>query len=179
MYFFWISMPNMFAQFRAQNDLMFTTMMPVTKADIVMARVSIIAILEVLHIAIAMIYGLFTIRLYPNTDYLFFAPHLGFWGLCFIMLAIYNLILFPMFYKTAYKYGPAQLAAIAAAMVFAGVAQWVGIQSAYVSDLFNGSGADNMAYQTLILVAGIVIFIAFTWIAYRMAVKRFLQVEIQ
>ena len=33
LYFCWITIPNMFVGFRTQNDLMFTTMMPVTKKD--------------------------------------------------------------------------------------------------------------------------------------------------
>jgi len=179
MYFFWITVPNIFAQYRAQNDLLFTSMMPVTKPDMVKARIFVIVILELMHIGAAMIYGLFTIRLYPDLDYHFFAPHLGFWGLCFIMMAIYNLFLFPMFYKTAYKYGPAQLSAIAAAMVFAFAAQWTGLQSTYLSDRFNGSGSSHTAFQIAILAAGIVIFMAFTWIAYRISVRRFRQVEIR
>ncbi|WP_442603285.1 ABC-2 transporter permease [Paenibacillus sp. KN14-4R] len=178
MYFFWVSAPNLFAQFRGANDLLFTSMMPVTKKDIVKARVSVFVILELMHIVIAMIYGLFTIHLYPNVTYHFFAPYMGFWGLCFVMFAIYNIILIPMFYKTAYKYGAAQLVSIAAAMLFAGVAQWVGIENSYVSDIFNGSGADNTTLQISILIAGIVIFAAFTMIAYRIGVKRFLKVEI-
>ena len=52
------------------------------------------------------------------------------------------------------------------------------IQSPFVSNLFNGIGADNTAIQMSILIAGIVIFLAFTLIGYRMAVKRFLKVEI-
>lgn len=179
MYFFWITVPNIFAQYRAQNDFLFTSMMPVTKQDMVKARVSVIVILELMHLVAAMIYGWFTIRLYPNMDYHFFAPHLGFWGLCFVMLGIYNLFLFPMFYKTAYKYGPAQLVAITAAMAFAFVAQWAGIQSTYLSDHFNGSGSSHAAFHIAILAAGIVVFIAFTWIAYRISVRRFQQVEIQ
>ncbi|MBE9914740.1 hypothetical protein G8C92_11920 [Paenibacillus donghaensis] len=179
MYFFWVTAPNLFAQFRSSNDLLFTAMMPVTKKDMVKARVSVFVILELMHIVFAMIYGLITIHLYPNVTYHFFAPHMGFWGLNFAMFAIYNIILIPMYYKTAYKYGTAQLVSIVAAMIFAGVAQWLGIQSSYLFDIFNGSGADNMALQTSILVAGIIIFIAFTMIAYRIAVKRFLQVEIQ
>ncbi|BFH60549.1 ABC-2 transporter permease [Paenibacillus azoreducens] len=179
MYFFWVTAPNLFAQFRSSNDLLFTAMMPVTKKDMVKARVSVFVILELMHIVFAMIYGLFTIHLYPNLTYHFFAPHMGFWGLNFAMFAIYNIILIPMYYKTAYKYGTAQLVSIVAAMIFAGVAQWLGIQSSYLFDIFNGSGADNMALQTSILVAGIIIFIAFTMIAYRIGVKRFLQVEIQ
>lgn len=178
LYFCWITIPNIFGQFRAQNDLMFTSMMPVTKKDIVKARVFVIVILELLHIVMAMIFGMINIRLYPNIDNIFFAPHLGFWGLCFIMLAIFNVIFIPMYYKTAYKYGIPAIVSITAAMLFAGVAQWIGVQSHVVSDMFNGSGANNTGLQISILIAGLVIFIALIMIAYRIAVKRFLKVEI-
>ncbi|MGE7884740.1 ABC-2 transporter permease [Bacillus sp. NPDC094077] len=179
LYFCWITIPIMFAGYRTQNDLIFTAMMPVTRKDIVKAKVFVIVILELLHIVSAMIFGMLNIHLYSNQTYYFFAPHMGFWGLCFVMLAIFNIILISMYYKTAYKYGGATFASITAAMVFAGGAQWIGIQNSFVSDIFNGSGADNMALQIFILIAGIVIFAAFTLIAYRIAYKRFLQVEIQ
>src|SRR5699024_11062 len=85
LYFIWISIPNIFNEFKTQNDLMFTTMLSVTKKDIVKSRIMVIATLEVLYIAVAMIFGVFTLYLYPNVEYLFFAPHPGFFGLCFVM----------------------------------------------------------------------------------------------
>jgi len=178
LYFCWITVPNMFAGFNTQNDLMFTTMMPVTKKDIVKARVFVIVLLELLHIVMAMIFGFINTRLYPNLTHYFFGPYMGFWGLCFVMLALFNIIFIPMYYKTAYKYGKAMLVSVAAAMLFAGLAQWIGIQSSFVSDIFNGNGADHAALQISILIGGIVIFTAFTIMAYRVAVKRFLKVEI-
>lgn len=179
LYFCWLTIPNMLAGYKAQNDLIFTTMMPVTKKDMVKARVTVIVILEVLHLVIAMIFGMITLRLNPNLIYYFFAPHMGFWGLCFVMFAIFNLILIPMYYKTAYLYGKATFASVAAAMLFAGIAQWLGIRNSYVAGIFMGTGARNTALQTSILIAGIVIFIAFTMMAYRVAAKRFLKVRIQ
>lgn len=178
LYFCWITIPNMFAGYRSQNDLMFTAMMPVTRKDMVKARVFVIVILELLHIVLAMIFGMINFQLYPNLKHYFFAPHMGFWGLCFVMVAIFNIFFIPMFYKTAYKYGMATFSSITAAMLFACVAQWIGIQNAFVSDIFNGSGVDNNVLQLSILVAGIVIFIGVTVIGYQIAVKRFLKVEI-
>ena len=179
LYFCWITIPNIFGGYRTQNDLMFTSMMPVTRSDMVKARVLVIVILELLHLVSAMIFGMINLRLYPNLPHYFFAPHMGFWGLCFVMLAIFNIIFISMYYKTAYKYGGAAWASISAAMLFAGVAQWLGVQNSFVSDTFNGSGAHNMTLQISILIAGIVIFIAFNMIAYRIAIRRFLKVEIQ
>lgn len=177
LYFCFITIPNMFGGYKSQNDLIFTSIMPVTKRDMVKARVSFIVILELLHIVVAMIYGAVTLRLYPNLTYFFLKPSFGFWGLCFVMLAIFNLIFISMYYKTSYKYGAAAFAANAGAILFAVGAEWLAVQNTYVSDLFKGAGSDNLGVHLLILLAGIVIFALFTFIAYHIANKRFEKVE--
>jgi ABC-2 type transport system permease protein len=178
LYFCFITVPNMLGGFKSQNDLMFTSMLPVTKSDMVKAKISFIVILELLHVVVAAIYGLISVRLYPNLIYYFYEPSFGFWGLCFVMLAIFNIILIPMYFKTAYKYGAASVASITAAILFAGGAEWLGIQNSYVNDLFKGAGADNLAVQLSILLIGIAIFAIFTIMAYSIANKRFEKVEI-
>ncbi|WP_138755381.1 ABC-2 transporter permease [Paenibacillus sinopodophylli] len=178
LYFCFITIPNMFAGYKTQNDLIFSSMMPVTKKDIVKAKIGVIVILELLHIVIAMLYGILTLKLYPHMKYFFFAPTLGFWGLCFVMLAIFNIIFISIYYKTAYKYGAAAFVSITATMLFAGGAEWLSIQNSYFYDLFKGSGTDNVAVHLSILIAGIVIFAIFTMIAYYIANKRFEKVEI-
>ncbi|MCK8487962.1 ABC-2 transporter permease [Paenibacillus sp. MBLB2552] len=179
LYFCWITIPNMFNQLRSQNDLMFTSMMPVTKRDIVKARIFVIAGLELAHVVVALVFGLISQRLYPDLTYVFFPPNLGFFGLCLAMLAIFNLVFIPMYYKTAYKFGMALLASTVAATLFAGITQWVGIAHSGMNRIFYGTEANSVALQAFILIAGIVIFLAITALAYRIAVKRFLQVEIQ
>src|SRR5690606_39061112 len=104
--------------------------------------------------------------------------HLGFWGLCLAMLAVFNLVFIPMFYKTAYKYGGALVASITAAMLFAGIAQWAGLASPQLYDVFYGDGIRKDGLQASILIAGIAIFIAFTYLAYRIAERRFQRVQI-
>lgn len=178
LYFCFITIPNMFGGYKSQNDLMFTSMLPVTKKDMVKAKISFIVILELLHVVVAAIFGMISVRLYPNLTYHFFAPSLGFWGLCLVMLAIFNIIFIPMYYKTAYKYGAASIASITAAIIFAGAMEWLGIDNSFVFDLFKGTGAENLAIQLSILLMGIVIFAIFTIIAYHIAIKRFEKVEI-
>jgi ABC-2 type transport system permease protein len=178
LYFTFITIPNLLGGYKSQNDLIFTNILPVRKKDMVKAKLLFIVILELLHIVTAVIYGIISTHLYPNLTYYFFAPTLGFWGLCFVMLAIFNIILIPMYYKTAYKYGTATLASITAALLFAGGAEWLGIQNPLVYDLFKGAGAESLTVQLSILLAGIAIFAIFTIIAYYMANKRFEKVEI-
>lgn len=178
LYFCFITIPNMHAGYKSQNDLIFTNMLPVTKKDIVKAKVSVIVILELMHIIIAMLYGIISVNLYPNLIYLFFKPSFGFWGLCFVMIAIFNIIFISMYYKTAYKYGAASIVSITAAILFAGGAEWLGTQNSFVSDLFKGNGTDQLGTHLFILITGIVIFAICTFIAYRIAIKRFEKVEI-
>lgn len=128
LYFCWITIPNMFSTYKAQNDLIFSFMLPVTRKDYVKAKIAVIVILELLHVIIAVIFGIITTHLYPDLTYLFFAPTIGFWGLCFVMLAIFNFIFISMYFKTAYKYGAPSIVAITAAMLFAGGAEWLGIK---------------------------------------------------
>ncbi|WP_054023809.1 ABC-2 transporter permease [Bacillus sp. FJAT-28004] len=178
LYFCFLTIPNMFAGYKSQNDLIFTRMMPVTKKDIVKAKVTVIVIMELIHIIVAMIYGMISTRLYPNLTYFFFKPSFGFWGLCFVMIAIFNIIFISMYFKTAYKYGAASIASITAAILFAGGAEWLGIQNSFVSNLFKGNGTDHLGTHLSILITGIVIFAIFTIIAYHIAIKRFQKVEI-
>lgn len=178
LYFCFITVPNMLGVNKSQNDLIFSLMMPVSKKDIVKAKVGVIVILELLHIIIAVIFGMITILLYPNLTYYFFAPTIGFWGLCFMMFAIFNIILISMYFKTAYKYGAATVASTIGAILFAGGAEWLGVANSTVFELFKGTGADNMVLQISVLITGIAIFMLFTFIAYNIAIKRFEKVDI-
>ncbi|QST00919.1 ABC-2 transporter permease [Pontibacillus sp. ALD_SL1] len=178
LYFCWITVPNMCGAYKSQNDLEFSFMMPVTKKDIVKAKVAVIVLLELLHILTAVIFGFINTQLYPDFTNFFFGPTVGFWGLGFVMLAIFNLIFISMYFKTAYKFGAPTIAAITAAMLFAGGAEWLGLKNSMIFDLFKGSGADNLAIHVPILLAGIVIFAGFTIIAYHIAIKRFMKVDI-
>ena len=63
-------------------------------------------------------------------------------------------------------------------MLFAVIAQWLGIQHSFLNDIFYGTDAQQVMTQTVILIAGILIFATLSIIAYRVAIKRFLRVEI-
>ena len=178
LYFCFITVPNMSERYKTQNDLLLSMTLPVTKKDIVKAKVAVIVILELLHISTAVIYGVINTHLYPNFIYFNYGPTIGFWGLCFVMLAIFNIIFISMYYKTAYAYGAATIAGIVGAMIFAAGAEWLGIINPFIFNLFKGSSADNIAIQLTILMIGISIFLIFTYIASKIAEKRFKKVEI-
>lgn len=178
LYFCALTIPNMFAGYKSQNDLLFSSMMPVTKKDIVKARVAVIVILELMHIIAAAIYGLLSTHLYPDLIYFFYGPSIGFWGLSFVMLGVFNILFISMYYKTAYKYGAATAAGIVGAVIFAGGAEWLGVSNSVIFNLFKGSGTSNYEIHLTILIIGMIIFTILTYIAYKIAIVRFKKVEL-
>lgn len=178
MYFCFITVPNMFATYKTQNDLMLSIMMPVTKKNIVKSRMLSVITLELLHIIIAVFYAIINKNLYNNATYIFLEPNIAFFGLVFIMFALFNIIFFPMFYKTAYKYGAPAIVSNAAIIIFASVVELLALFNPSISMYLKGPDVNSIYSQVGILGGGVIIFIISAIIAYKISVKRFGKVDI-
>lgn len=178
LYFCFITVPNIFATYKAQNDLIFTVMLPVKKADIVAARVALIVLLEMLHMVTAVGFGMINRHLYGDWLPIFLYPTIGFWGLSFVMLGIFNLLFLPIFYKTSYKYGLANVVGILGAMSFAGLVEWAAIKNEWMIYYFKGEGILNNGFHLSILLGGMLLYSIMTYLSYRWSVVRFEKVEI-
>lgn len=178
MYFLWITIPNVYGAYNSQNDVVFSVLMPVTKKDIVKSKFAVIVLLELFHLVVAFIFGMISTHLYPNMYYIFFSPTLGFWGLCFVMMALFNIIFFPMYFKTAQKYGLPLIYGVVATLIFAAGAEWLGIVNSTIYNIFKGAGTDNLLLQSGLLLGGISIFALLSYFAYNMSTERFEKVNV-
>ena len=178
LYFCFITVPNICATYKAQNDLIFTVMLPVNKKDIVGARVALIVLLEMLHMVAAFGFGIINRHLYGDWISIFLYPTIGFWGLSFMMLGTFNILFFPIYYKTAYKYGLANVMGILGAMTFAGLIEWAAIKNEWMIYYFKGEGVLNTGFHFTILFVGMLCFLMMTYLSYRWSVLRFEKVEI-
>lgn len=176
MYFGFISLPNMFASFKTQNDLTFSMMMPVRKKDIVKSRFISVLTLELLHIVIAIVYAVINKQIYNNFRYFFLEPNVAFFGLVFIMFGLLNIVFFPMFYKTSYNYGVPVIVANAVIIVFATAVELIALFNTGIKGYLRS--AEHITVQFGILGGGIVFFVLFTIIAYRISIIRFEKVDI-
>jgi len=173
LYFCFITVPYLFAAYKAQNDLSFSVMMPVSKSNIVKAKLLSIMTLELVHVIFAAIFAVLNKVLY-NTENLFFNPNVAFIGLVFVMFGIFNLVLFPMFYKTGYKYGAAVIVSTISAFLF--------VAAMELSVVFNKEAAvffeTDVNRQLAILALGLIMFLAMSYIAYKISLKRFKKVDV-
>ena len=177
MYFFFIAVPNIFAGGKASNDIGFSVMMPVRKRDVVMARMMVIVILELASIAVASVFAALNITLYQAQNFLL-DPNIAFIGLVFVMYGLFNVVFFPMFYKTAYKIGLPIITAVIATVLFATAAEMQNLLSPAAAGVLDGISGDALVRQLPVLAAGIAVFALLTWLACRVSVKRFEKVDL-
>lgn len=174
MYFLFIAVPNIFNLGKAQNDIGFSAMLPVRRNDIVKARMLSVIIFEVLQIIVAAIFAVINLAIYPAGNFLL-DTNATYIGCVFIMYAIFNIIFFPMFYKTAYKVGMPVILANIAALVFA---TGIELLNVFVPWFRIFDGKEHLEAQLPVLAGGIIIFVLLNALALKMSVKRFDKVSL-
>lgn len=174
MYFFFILVPNVFSLGKSQNDIQFSVMLPVLKRDVVKARIVSVVLLELLQIFVAAIFGVIHMQIYSTKNFLM-DPNIAFFGFAFAMYAIFNIVFFPMFYKTAYKIGFPTIIANAAAILFATGVEFAVLAIPAFKEL---DAMRNVAAQLLVLAGGIVLFALLNIAAYRISSRRFERIDL-
>jgi len=177
MYFFFITVPNVFQVGKASNDIGFTVMLPVRKRDVVKARLYAIMLLELVQIAAAVPFAILNNALYPAGNVMIDA-NIAFFGLTFVMYGLFNLVFFPMFYKTAYKMAAAIIASMSAAILFAAFAEVLVQVSAGAAYVLDGISGAALVRQLPVLAAGIALFALLNWGAYCISARRFERVDL-
>jgi len=177
MYFFFISIPNIYSSYNSQNDNGFTIMMPVRKRDIVKAKILSVIILELLHIIVGAFYAFLNVTLYKSGNFML-DLNPAFFGIAFIMFAIFNILFFPLYYKTAYNFGIPTILATAAAIVFAAAVELLVIFNAGFANYLEGGSPQMQSLQLVILLAGMIVFALSNFAAYRLSARRFENIDL-
>lgn len=171
MYFSFISVPNIFANYKTNNDLILSTLMPVVRKDIVLSRMLSVIILELLHMGVAIVFAYLNYKFYDNTWFIFILPNLAYFGIAFIMYGIFNMVLFPLYFRTGYYYGLATSLAVLFMVAFAGAVEYFALKYQGLHDFLRGSQG-TISHLTL-LILGIILFTIFNVVAYVISKKRF------
>jgi ABC-2 type transport system permease protein len=174
MYFFFISIPNIFSYNKAQNDIGFSATLPIRRSDIVKARVTSIMILELLQILVASIFVFINMKFYHTENFLLDA-NIAFIGFVFMMFGIFNVIFLPMFYKTADKIGWPLIISISAAFLFSVAIEGIIMMVPFAKIL---DGKAHQPAQLIVLGVGIITFFLLSHEANRISIKRFEKINI-
>lgn len=161
---------------RETNDVFYTASLPVRKRDVVKARCGMIAIIELFQIALAVPFAFLRARLNasvgPNGAGM--EANVALFGFVFLMYAVFNAILLPIFYRDAHSAGKG--------LAFGGIGITLVIGLAETLARFvpwlDSIAPDALLRQIPILIFGMAVFAAGLIASYRVAAARFEKVDL-
>jgi uncharacterized membrane protein len=183
---------TIFPRALADQDTQYTAMLPIRKKDVVSGKASFIIFLELASILISVPFALLKIFLIDpnsiassnaagdtgNASYLLAVqPTLGAYGYVLVAFAVFNLVLFPWYYKNPAKVNwPPVVSFFVALLVMAGgIGAEVGVYFAMGGDR---SSSSYWLYEGLVMGLGILLFILLSFLAIKKAQKNFEKVDL-
>ena len=161
-----------------KRDVMFSALLPVAKRDLVAARTLFMVIFELAVLLLAVPFALLRQALGIPANPVGTEPGVAFFGLCLVTFAIVNGIFLPGFYRTGEKCGRPFLLACVAQFVYIGLVETSMHIVPYCKTVLDSAAPDLQAAQLPVLLAGMVLFAAVTWLACRSAQRRFARVDL-
>lgn len=163
---------------RENNDIVYTLMLPIAKRDVVKARFLMCIILEMIQLAVLIPLSIVSATINPDGNAAGMDANPALFGLGLVMYGVFNLIFFTMYYKKVTKPGvPFFVAAILMFVImFAEIV--ISITVPVYANVIDTPGMSNLSYKLIYLVVGIMIYVIFTMVAYKISVKRFLKQDL-
>lgn len=145
---------------RENDDVFFTATLPVRKRDIVKARCLLIVAAELLQIAVSVPFAIIGAKINPNAagNLAGLESNAAFFGLIFIMYALFNGLYLHVFYESGYKSGKALLIAGSSMMVFIGAAELLIQVVPALKAALDTRAPETLALRIGVLVAGMAIY---------------------
>jgi len=173
MYFFWISVPQIINGYTAQLDYKFCSILPVSKKDIVSSKIIAFILIELTHIFSAAMFGVIHNLIYGSSN-LFMEINPSYFGIMFVMLAVFNIIFLPNYFKTAYKFGKPIIIGAVVTLLFAGLFEVGAAAIPFMRDILKSS---NVLVQLTVLFFGIVLYLGINYITLKKSIINFKRIN--
>lgn len=168
MYFFWISISQIYSAYIVKRDHSFNAMLPVSKKEIVLSKIYTLFILEGVHLFTALIFGIIHNLIYGQWNF-FFDINVAFFGLMILLFAIFNIVFLPMYFKTGYYFGKPVIYGIVVTMIYAFIIEYSVVRYQWFRDIFEG----DISTQIIILVIGVIVSVVLSYITIKRSIYNY------
>ncbi len=169
MYFFWITAPQIYAQYLAQEDNAFMIMLPVRRKDIAVSRSLALIIIELYHVVLGLICGIAHNLIYGTLN-LFIDINPALFGIIFATFGLFNILFLPLYFKTAYFYGKPMVFGVVATTIFALGMEALNLLVPAVNRVIDSG---NLAIQLSLLGFGVLVFVVLSFISIKQSVYNY------
>ena len=157
----------------------FSAMLPIKRADIVSSTTLVIVLCQMLNLAVAAICAYPSMLINPNHfNYVGLDCNLTFFGVALICLAAFNLVTIPRYFKTGYKYGVTLILGLITFVLMYGVFEALIQAIPTLTKSLDGYDSAYLWARLTLLTIGIIIYPLFTFVANKIAIKKFEKVNL-
>jgi hypothetical protein len=164
---------------RENKDIFYTVLLPVRKSDVVKARCLMIAVIELVQVALAVPLAILANRMYHSAGNLAGIDlNVAFFGSVFLFYSAFNMTFIPIFYRTGYKVGNALIFSSIAIVLYYIAAEMLVWVPSPVSKFLDTLEPAMMVKQLPILIAGVIVWFVTLFLAYRRGAANFEKVDL-
>lgn len=168
----------MFLNGREQNDLYFSALLPVSKRDIVKARFLSVISIQLLQILLSIPFALLRNKVLLITNLAGIEANPGFYGLVFLMFAVFNVIFLPLFYKSTDKVGAPFLIAGVIQFLFIIICEALIFIIKPLGEFLDTTAPEIMRKQLPVLLTSMLLYLLITGFSYYLSAKSFEKLDL-
>lgn len=154
---------------RENQDVLFTLLLPVKRADLVKARFLFVMLLETAQMLTAAVFAVLRNTLIPAPNAAGMDANLTLFAMALVMMGIFHIVFFPMYYRNVQHVGKAFVAGSTAVFAFIILAEAAVHAIPFVRDVLDTPDPAFMGIKGVVMGIGFFLYLALTAGAYRRA----------
>ena len=158
---------------RENQDVFYTMLLPVSRKQLVQARIGTVAALELLQMLAVIGFSLLrrALSIPPNSAGM--EANIALLGLSLIMLGLNHLVFFPVYYRNVRRVGAAFISGSAVVFLYIAAVETMAHTIPFVRDQLDTPDPEFLRQKLAVLAIGAVVYCVLTWISCRRSIRLF------
>lgn len=163
---------------RENHDIDYTLLLPVRRQDLVRARITMAAVIELTQLLTCVPLAVISQKINKLPNLVGMEANAAFFGLALILLAVFNMVFFPMYYRNPNKVGVSfVIASVVEAAMIVGFEVMTHVVP-FVRRYLDTRGNVYMGQKLAVLAIGAVAYLVVTLAACRISEKQFEKIDL-
>lgn len=158
---------------RENHDFVYTLSLPVSKSQVVTARILFAVLLQMIQVLLAAVFALLRNALGIGQNAAGMDVNAAFFSLSLILLALFNLIFFTGYFSSPDKVGRIFIRVSIVTFLYIAIVEVCSFTVPFFRDKLDTPSPLFMAEKLIVLGIGIIFYIALTYISLRVSRARF------
>ena len=154
---------------RENHDVEYTMLLPVSKRDVVKARMLLVVLLEMTQLLLAIPFAVLRQKLIPDPNAVGMDANIALLAFALVQMGLFNMVFFRTYYRDVQRVGISFLRASIITFVYITLVETTAHVVPFVRDILDTPDPAHMHEKLLTLAIGLLFFALITWMACRRA----------